>query len=187
MQRLLFISLFGLLLLGCNRKTVVSKSDVTNTVKEEVPALEEETAVIEVNTTDEDEGEIPVYLLCELRRTSCYGKCPSFQLKLYSDGKVTYHGKAHVQRLGRYIAFCEPEQFEAIFTAAEEANFFVLRSQYPEDGRKIPDLPKTITYLKRDGLEKRVINQFDAPVPLIQFEKWLDTFFDSLDWEVERG
>jgi len=137
---------------------------------------EEEVAV-------EEEIEEKVILICELRRTSCYGKCPSYSIKLYSDGSVNYHGKANVEKLGHYSAYCNPQSFEAIFAAANVANYFVLRSQYPTDGRVIPDLPKTISYLKREGLEKRVIDNFEAPPSLIKFEKWLDNFFDDLTWE----
>lgn len=185
MRRTSYLLFLGLFLFACGPKTSVPQADTPVVIKDIDSGAEEK--VEEVNTTDEDEGEEPVYLLCELKRTSCYGKCPSFHVKLYSDGKVTYHGKAHVARKGQYVAFCEPQQFESIFTAAEQANYFVLRSQYPADGKHITDLPKTITYLKRNGLEKRIINQFDAPKDLVQFEKWLDAFFDSLQWEVARG
>lgn len=184
--------IWGILILtlvfSCNRKSGKAKvGEVQPIEAETVDATEDLVIDTIANTVDEDEGPEPVYVLCELQRTSCYGKCPTFKIKLYSDGKVIYQGKANVERMGRFVAFCEPQQFESIFTAAEQANYFVLRSQYPEDGRKLSDLPKTITYLKRNGLEKRVINNFDAPADLVQFEHWLDDFFASLDWKPARG
>jgi len=183
MKRIHFIFFVLLFAFSCTKKTNTARVDEPKVI-EDTPIPEEE--IVEVNTVDEDEGEEPVYLLCELQRTPCYGKCPSFNIKLYSDGKVTYHGTANVDKIGHYVAFCEPQYFDAIFTAAEQANFFVLRNQYPEDGRKLNDLPNTITYLKRNGLEKRVIDNFDAPGDLINFEKWLDQFFDGLEWQEEK-
>ena len=144
-------------------------------------AEEEEKKPEEIYVEDQP-AEIGVYVLAELRKTSCYGKCPVYSIKLYSDGRAIFYGNSNVDKEGLYEAFCTESDFFKIFKAAELANYFVLRSQYPTDGRKIPDLPNTITYLKREGLEKRIINRFDAPVDLLEFEKWLDGFFDKLDW-----
>ena len=179
------IFVIGVLLFGvfsCGRKAGVPQVDEPVVVEEVVK--EEEEVVVEENPVVEEER---VYVLCEIQRSSCYGKCPSYSIKLFSDGRAIYHGKANVDKQGYFEAFCNPQNFEEIFTAAEQANYFVMRSQYPVDGRTLPDLPKTITYLKRNGLDKRVIDNFDAPVSLVRFENWLDDFFDGLDWKKVEG
>lgn len=173
---------FAIILFGtCSRKTNLpaktEDSPAKLAVKEETVDKPEEIVV------EMEEEEEQVYLLCEFRRTSCYGKCPVYAIKLYSDGRAEFNGVANIEKIGLYEAHCDPQDFESLFTAAEKANYFVLRSQYPVDGQKLSDLPKTITYLKRNGLEKRIINNYDAPPALINFEKWLDIFFEALDWK----
>jgi uncharacterized protein DUF6438 len=169
-----------LLVFSCSKKVVPVESPKPPVIEDVVEVEEVE---IEVDTIIEVEEEEEVYILCEIQRSSCYGKCPSYSIKLYSDGKAIYYGKANVDKIGYFEAYCDSQNFEAIFTAAEEIGYFAFRSQYPTDGRNLPDLPKTITYLKRGGLEKRIIDSFDAPSSLVQFEKWLDEFFNSLEWK----
>ncbi len=183
-RNILFFLVLGVMFFSCGRKTAVAKVEEPQEQEEvtEKEALSQSEIFEAVTEEVEEEVEDKIYLLCELKRTSCYGKCPVYHIKLYSNGTVTYDGKANVEKIGNYVSYCEPESIEAVFTAAAEANYFVLRSQYPEDGRKISDLPKTITYLKRDGLEKRVIDNFDAPANLVDFEKWLEVFFNDLEW-----
>lgn len=158
----------------------MDKPVVSEKVEEILEEILEEAADVEIDATVEEES---VYVLCEIQRSSCYGKCPTYSIKLYSDGKVIYHGKANVDKLGYHEAFCDSQNFESIFIAAAQIDYFTLRSQYPSDGSNLPDLPKTISYLKKGGLEKRVIDNFDAPASLVHFENWLDDFFDSLEWK----
>lgn len=184
--RVLYLLFAILFFTTCSKKTTPPATTEPPTVSNDVNTVEEgdeEGEKSEEEVVVEEEKVEEVYLLCEFRRTACYGKCPVFSIKLYSNGKAEYHGVAHIDKIGHYEAFCDPQDFESLFTAAEQANYFVLRSQYPTDGHQLADLPKTVSYLKRNGLEKRVINSFDAPPDLIQFEKWLDVFFAALTWE----
>ncbi len=173
---ILFLSLLLLGVLSCSKKIVIVETDAPN-IGEEIEKEIEEEEIVEA--VEEEEA---VYVLCEIQRSACYGDCPSYSVKLYSDGRAIYHGKTHVEKIGYYEALCSAQGIESIFFAAEEASFFALRSQYPTDGRVLSDLPRTITYIKRGGLDKRILDHFDAPANLIQFEKWIDNFFDDLDW-----
>lgn len=179
---ILFFGLLVLVFLACSKRS-------------SLPVAAEEPVVVSMDTSLSVKTEIveeviepeKVYVLCEIQRSNCYGKCPAYTIKLFSDGKVIYHGKANVEKIGYYEAFCNPEFMDAIFTEAESINYFNLRSQYPTNGSYLPDLPKTTTYLNKAGLQKRIINNFDAPADLVHFENWLDQFFDDMEWSAIKS
>jgi hypothetical protein len=126
--------------------------------------------------------EVPLYLVAEIKRTPCYGECPVYQARIFSDGRAEYEGISHVTKIGKFKTTIPTKRLQEIYQAAENANYFVFGANYPTNGRFIGDLPITSTYLKRGGLEKRIKNNFDAPLALQAFENWLELFFMSLNW-----
>lgn len=44
------------------------------------------------------------YLVIMLKRTGCYGTCPVFEAKIFSDGQAIYDGVRHVERIGLFEA-----------------------------------------------------------------------------------
>lgn len=124
-----------------------------------------------------------VQVILHFQKSACYGKCPVFDVKVYSDGRVLYRGEANVEKMGFYETEIDTSQLDLLFSESERAAFFTLRSHYPTNNQKITDLPQTVTYLKRGELERRVINHFEAPLSLQHFEKFLEKFFEQLAWQ----
>lgn len=177
----LTVLILSCLLLSCNRKNKPTSSPsqkLENIDKEEILPKAEFPAV-DIQPALE---EIPLFIMAEFTKSDCYGGCPAYAAKIYSDGKVEYEGFNQVSRIGKYKASLTGEQIQQIYIAVEKANYFVLKNQYPNDGRFIQDFPTTMTYVKRGGLEKRIQNNFDAPLPLRNFEDWFERFLFSLNW-----
>ncbi len=64
---------------------------------------------------------------------------------------------------------------------AAELDYFNLNNIY--DKEAITDLPSTITSLKNEEGLKTVVNRFDSPEGLRDFEKYFDSLFEGLDWK----
>jgi len=122
-----------------------------------------------------------------LKREACYGKCPAFELKLYNDGTIKYHGKSNVKNLGYFIAYAGKETVVDIQTKAETMGYFGLNSQYPPSGKpQIYDMPQTTTFVKVDNKEHRITNRHDSPAALFKFENHIESVVENLDWKPIR-
>lgn len=124
----------------------------------------------------------PPHLIFSLRKTSCYGQCPTYHIKLFSDGRALYEGKKYVARLGHYETRIGPDLIDQIGAWAKRYGFFTFGEQYPQDGFFMADLPSTITHLKLDGEEATITNNYDGPKALRDLEKELELFFEALNW-----
>ncbi|NJL73799.1 MAG: hypothetical protein HC892_00950 [Saprospiraceae bacterium] len=123
------------------------------------------------------------YVLASIKRTGCYGKCPVYEAKVFSNGIVLYEGKQFSAREGIYEAYLTQNQIDSLLVQADSARFFDLQPLYPTDGAKLLDLPSTFTYLKKDKAEKEIINNHSAPKSLKYFEQYFDQLLLQLDWK----
>ena len=180
------IFIFSLMIImACSPKTVkeAQKSDVVET---DVVESTVDTSRIEIDT-EEPDNEVPTEMILEFQKTSCFGKCPVYIIRGYSDGRVIYHGKANVEKVGYYETMLTEDSISVIFEKAQNFGFFELENNYPPSGPPISDLPKTNTYLKKGTIEKKVSDNYDSPLALQQFEKYLDEYFSGLNWVKVNG
>lgn len=102
-------------------------------------------------------------VVANIKKTSCYGVCPVFEIKVFSNGLVLYDGKKHTPRLGLHEAYLLKSEIDELIAQADTIHFFQLASAYPLEGKSLIDLPSTIIYLKKESLEKEIINNYGAP------------------------
>ena len=122
-------------------------------------------------------------LVASLRRTACFGACPVFSVEIWSDGQVRWQGERHVERVGAYSARVSAAWIAELLKAGDRAGYFGLASQYPRNGQLVPDVPLTITMLRRGNREHQVTNNADAPLALLRFERyWLEKL-ETLRWK----
>ncbi|MEK7254737.1 MAG: DUF6438 domain-containing protein [Bacteroidota bacterium] len=119
-------------------------------------------------------------------KTACFGRCPVYQDKFFSDGKVTWYGRMNVERMGNYEAQVKPEDLRAIREKADEVHFFDFYNEYPTGDRKIADLPSTKIYLRVGDMEKQVTDTHEAPEKLKEFEKYLEDLIGKLEWKLSE-
>lgn len=125
-----------------------------------------------------------VHLLATIERRACFGKCPVYKAKFYSDGLVIYTGIKHVDRRGKYTTRIDEVTVNQIKTMAERANYFRLSGFYPNYGSVIDDLPITITSVNFIYKENQVTNAHNSPVNLHRFERFLDEIIDVQNWSL---
>jgi len=119
--------------------------------------------------------EIKKELIISLERTPCYGTCPIYKIKIFSDGSAFYHGERFVEKIGNYEFSVSKETLNYILKKADEIGFFELEDKYTAN---ITDLPKTITFIKNGKNKKRVVDYYGAPKTLKEFESLVDGCID---------
>ena len=119
--------------------------------------------------------EIKKELIISLERTPCYGTCPIYKIKIFSDGSAFYHGERFVEKIGNYEFSVSKETLNYILKKADEIGFFELEDKYTAN---ITDLPKTITFIKNGKHKKRVVDYYGAPKTLKEFESLVDGCID---------
>lgn len=165
-------ALFLLVFLGaCNQKKLQD-----NTSTDNVPSQEE--------TKDDSDGQIAekAYQTIGFRKTPCFGKCPVYEVKFFTDNTATWHGKMNVERMGWYEVELGEETIKAIRDKAHEVGFFDFHYEYPIK-HKVADLPSTITYLRIGDVEKTVKNTHEGPEKLAELEAYIEDIINKLDWK----
>ncbi len=181
-QILFFSSLiFTALLLGsCGRKT-------TTEISVTPPKIEKETEKPEIEKPETgaiktiDRGP---FMLVGMTKEGCYGKCPNYSLRLYSNGIAYYEGRANVQRIGRYHANVDLMVIEKILTFAKKNNLTALGSMYPTNGKPVPGIPATLLNISiNHDASKEIKNYHHAPKALMQYQKMVEELVETADWQ----
>ena len=114
-------------------------------------------------------------LLCSMEKTTCFGTCPAYELKIYSDGWAQLTGTAHTPYLGTYQLKLSPKDVLLVKKAFKDASFFDLDEKYYAN---VSDLPTTYVYYQDGDRSKKVMDYHGAPPNLKQLEAYLSTFLD---------
>ncbi|RMF29046.1 MAG: hypothetical protein D6765_05020, partial [Bacteroidetes bacterium] len=127
------------------------------------------------------------YVWVRYAKTACYGECPVYTVEFFTDGKVVYEGKAHVEKLGRHLARLDETRSRALRQRIVAAGFFDLYNRYPAQGVEIADAPSTIVYVRFGDQEKEVRSIVEAPESLEELHAYIESIIDSLKWVPEEG
>lgn len=136
----------------------------------------ENTAVAPVEQNEQGD----ISLFASISKSPCYGTCPVYEMKIYSDGTVEYEGKRNVERIGKYSATISEEQMQKFITVANEINYFKLEDKYDSP---ITDVPSTTTTLTVNGSTKSVYRRADYPNKILSFEALFEDLFELLEWK----
>ena len=123
-------------------------------------------------TTENPPITIPDDFSFSLERTGCHGQCPIFSMTVMGNGDVFYQGEAFVPNVGKYTKNIGPETVKAIIEEVEKVNYWRLNEMYNDP--QIMDLPSCITSCTMNEKSHKVVNRFNAPDKLIQFEKKIE-------------
>ena len=124
-------------------------------------------------------------LLFSLERTTCYGKCPYYSIKIYADGRAVYEGKRNVLLMGTHTATAPPQLLDQLFKRAKSIQYSELAPKYPIEGLGILDFPVCISSVRQDGQLKTVYNRNDAPATLVAYEQFFDELLETLPWQAQ--
>lgn len=157
---------------ACTRKTT-GEAQVTPPASPTQPKTD--------NSRPESEPKKEVYEVIGFQKTACFGKCPVFQVKISNDGKATWYGKMNVEKLGWYEAQVTQDMIKSIKDKAQSLKYWDMEGEYPQ-GRKVADLPSTVTFIRKGDMLKQVVNTHQAPESLEEFEDYLEDIINGLRW-----
>lgn len=122
-------------------------------------------------------------LFFKIERTSCFGRCPTYEISVFESGYVIYHGKRNVDKIGFYESRLSNEQLKLILERAKAIDYFQLNDRY--DGN-MTDVPSTITLIQYNDDIKAVIDRVNGPQALKQFQREMDELLLKLDYTVKE-
>lgn len=123
------------------------------------------------------------YLMAKLKKTGCYGSCPVFEAQIFSDGTAIYVGEKSCPRIGKFTARTRATVHFDLIKRADAASFFGLENRYPTNGRAIADFPTTTIFLKAGNRTRTVEDNCDAPLNLLEFERYFSALLETFDWQ----
>ncbi len=156
--------------------SIFAASCVTKKVPKQTNPKQTAPVVETINLDQPQVGRGPqgVYPMIKINRSACYGQCPSYNATINSDGTVEFVGFAHVENLGANAGVIDKEALKNIMRKAQEIDYIGMNSEYPVDGRNIPDLPTVTTEITFGDMIKQVKDHFDSPASLQELETMID-------------
>jgi hypothetical protein len=122
-------------------------------------------------------------LLASLERTTCYGNCPYYEVKVYSNGLITYNGRKNVEYLGLHEGILSQTQIQQLLGKAKAVGYIHLENKYPIKGLGIIDFPVCITSVMEEGNKKMVYNRNDSPQRLVEYQDFFDELIEEVEWK----
>mgnify|MGYP006267484929 CR=1 FL=1 len=112
----------------------------------------------------------------ELQKTSCYGTCPVYTLRLAEDGRARLRAEEHMDKQGIYKANFPKGEILALIDDFEQANFAAFKTEYTSTRSDLPT-----TYITFGDM--KIMNYDGAPESLEKLQKKLEAFVDRPEWE----
>lgn len=119
-----------------------------------------------------------------LDRGPCFGKCPVYSLKIYSNGLATYEGRPFAKKLGKYEKHLDRSEVKKLDKAFKDANFFDFQDVYVSE---IIDLPMVKIYYNNGKQSKSVEGKEDRPAKLLELQFMLEKIAESEDWQLVQA
>jgi (2Fe-2S) ferredoxin len=174
----IFLIAFILLSFACKSKKdaaekLESKEESTEQVEQRIP--------LETDGMEETaKNAFPKNAIARIQRTACFGRCPIYTLTVYKDGIVIYEAEKWVEKEGTFQTKVDQKVIQQLMKKAESVNYFGMKNVY--DSAQVTDLPSTITSLRTEDQLKIIVNRFQGPEELAEFEKYFDELFLKLNW-----
>ncbi len=135
---------------------------------------------VTVRLASANSNQLPDSLFFGLSRTPCFGRCPTYELRLFKGGFATWRGENNVQRMGDFEANYQQALADSILSYAQRVGFMFLLDNY--DNQLVTDLPATVFYLKQGDTPKRIYCRISCPEVLGEFTEQVEEWVDELDW-----
>lgn len=125
-----------------------------------------------------------------LSHTPCFGRCPTFTVRVRGDGTVRFTGHEFVDSLAPADVRLTPAQVADILAAFERVDFRALDGLSAQRCAAVTDSPSVITTLAFDGQTKQVDHYLGcdrAPEALMQLEAAIDSIAGVARWVGNGG
>jgi TonB family protein len=116
----------------------------------------------------------------EVSRSTCYGTCPGYTVRVNADGTVQWDGGAFVDVLGKRTASIGPDRSRALLEEFRTAAFWSYCGDYT---RSITDEPGTQIAVSLGGRTRTISDYaYSSPKELQELQVEVDRVSDSHRW-----
>lgn len=109
-------------------------------------------------------------LIISLSRTACFGNCPVYSIKIFSNGSGIYNGFHFTDTIGEVHFSTTKSQIDSILKKAKEIDFANMQDKYTES---ITDLSTCYVRIKN----KQIEDYYGSPESLKELEKMIDDLY----------
>ncbi len=119
-------------------------------------------------------------ILIKMQKNPCFGKCPIYDISIYTDGYVEYNGQRFADKLGKYSKEIPTALVHDLYKEFNTIGFMEMIEIFPT---KLPDLPKTrITFHPDAATKHTVVGDKYRPEELLALDKKLTDIANSEGW-----
>ena len=117
-----------------------------------------------------------------LRRTVCYGRCPSYQVSITPRG-IVFEGDAFVAAVGRHTGAVDPHAVRELAKKFVAADFYSMNDEYRAG---VTDNPTYILSISIDDHKKQIVDYVGSwvgmPAVITDLEDAVDAFAQTSRW-----
>ncbi len=119
-------------------------------------------------------------VLIKLKKNPCFGKCPIYDMTIFTDGYVEFNGQRFTDKLGKFSKKIPEFVVAGLYKEFEAIGFMKMEENFPS---KLPDLPKTrITFHPDAKTQRTVVGDSFRPEELLALDKKLTEIAMSEGW-----
>jgi len=117
-----------------------------------------------------------------LKRSTCFGICPTYNITIYGNGTVIYEGTANVNTTGMQISNITEDNLRLLISEFKKIDYFSL-NETEIASHVVYDAPMFTTSLTINGKTK-TIKHYETAVPkqLTDLENKIDEIVNSSQW-----
>ncbi len=115
----------------------------------------------------------------KISKSPCFGSCPVYEMQIFDDRSVIFHGKKYTDKLGLYEKELDQELYELILSSFKEYDFLALEDEYPSP---VMDAPSTTISFRDGAIMKQVKTKANGPPSFAKVAKMLEDLADSEGW-----
>lgn len=126
-----------------------------------------------------------------LKRSACYGLCPTYSMTVFSDGVYFWVGEENVAAKGYFYGKFSPSVFERAMQLLNDAKYLKFKDRYflASDGCKqiATDNPTVSIEIQIASTLKKILHyqgcrEFSGEDELLKLEKQIDEIFETDKW-----
>ncbi len=114
-----------------------------------------------------------------LKKSACFGKCPTYKLTINQGGYATFEGVANTNNLGIHGKQISEDQFKVLEEAFENSNFETYPTKFQS---QIADLPSNTIGFHNGESYKEISGKEERPEQVMQLQFLLEKIADSGNW-----
>lgn len=117
-----------------------------------------------------------------LKRSACFGICPTYNITIYGNGTVIYEGTTNVNMTGIQISNITEDNLRLLISEFKKIDYFSL-NETEIANHVVYDAPMFTTSLTINGTTK-TIKHYETAVPkqLTDLENKIDEIVNSSQW-----